>query len=152
LVVLRVRESGRQPFASELPWKYQRRSGTIDETFLRLFIQGLAMRNLQVALRLPSSGAAPLSPSANSRLRRQFRSAYAAFDRPDLSVRKFGCVWVDGICPRAGPSTKQPRLMVLNRAACDGKESDACFQMIRGFRGRYSIRAPRAVSMCPKGC
>jgi len=54
LEVPRVRAlpPGQEPFESKLLRKYQRRSDTIDETFLKLFIEGLATRDFEPALRL----------------------------------------------------------------------------------------------------
>jgi transposase-like protein len=70
LAVPRVRDlpAGQEPFASKILRKYQRRSDTIDETFMRLFIEGLAMRDFEPALRLLAGTDAPLSPSTISRL------------------------------------------------------------------------------------
>ena len=44
LAVPRVRDvpAGREPFESKIVRKYQRRSDTIDETFMNLFVEGLA--------------------------------------------------------------------------------------------------------------
>ena len=51
LEVPRVRDipPGQEPFESKILRKYQRRSDTIDETFLRLFIEGLATRDFEPA-------------------------------------------------------------------------------------------------------
>lgn len=44
--------AGQEPFESKILRKYQRRSDTIDATFMRLFIEGLATRDFEPALRL----------------------------------------------------------------------------------------------------
>ena len=64
LAVPRVRDipPGQEPFASKIVRKYQRRSDTIDETFMKLFIEGLATRDFEPALRLLVGEQAPLSP------------------------------------------------------------------------------------------
>jgi len=115
LDVPRVRDipPGQAPFESRILRKYQRRSDTIDETFMRLFIEGLATRDFEPALRLLAGAEAPLSPSTISRLTQQFRTAYTAFDRQDLSDRKFVYVWADGIYLKAGLGTEKACLMVL---------------------------------------
>ncbi|MBK9120259.1 MAG: transposase [Phycisphaerales bacterium] len=74
---------GQEPFESKIVRKYQRRSDTIEETFMRLFIEGLATRDFEPALRLLAGNDAPLSPSTISRLTQRFRVEYAAFDRQD---------------------------------------------------------------------
>jgi len=115
LVVPRVRDvpEGREPFESGLLRKYQRRSDTIDETFLNLFVEGLATRDFEPALRLLAGQEAPLSPSTISRLTRQFKEQYEAFDRKDWSGQTFVYLWADGIYLKAGLGTEKACLMVL---------------------------------------
>ena len=86
LGVPRVRNipPGQEPFASQIIRKYQRRSDTIDETFMKLFIEGLATRDFEPALRLLMGAEAPLSPSTISRLTQRFKEQYEVFDRQDL--------------------------------------------------------------------
>jgi putative transposase len=54
LDVPRVRDipPGQPPFESQILRKHQRRSDTVDETYMRLFIEGLATRDFEPALRL----------------------------------------------------------------------------------------------------
>jgi putative transposase len=124
LAVPRVRDipPGQAPFESQILRKYQRRSDTIDETFMRLFIEGLATRDFEPALRLLAGAAAPLSPSTISRLTQQFRTAYTTFDRQDLSPWKFVYVWADGIYLKAGLGTEKACLMVLIGADTAGQK------------------------------
>lgn len=124
LEVPRVRDipPGQAPFESKILRKYQRRSDTIDETFLRLFIEGLATRDFEPALRLLAGSDAPLSPRTISRLTQQFRTAYVAFDRQDLSGRKFVYIWADGIYLKAGLGTEKACLMVLIGADTTGQK------------------------------
>lgn len=70
LKVPRVRDipDGQSPYESRIIRKYQRRCDTIDETFLKLFIEGLATRDFEPALRLLMGADAPLSASVISRL------------------------------------------------------------------------------------
>ncbi|MEW6439282.1 MAG: transposase [Pseudomonadota bacterium] len=53
LDVPRLRDipAGQEAFESKILWKYQRRSDMVDETFMRLFIEGLATRDFEPALR-----------------------------------------------------------------------------------------------------
>ena len=124
LEVTRVRDipAGQDPFESKILRKYQRRSDTIDETFMKLFIEGLATRDFEPALRLLVGKHAPLSPSTISRLTQKFRAEYAAFDRQDLSDRKYVYVWADGIYLKAGLGTEKVCLMVLIGADTEGKK------------------------------
>jgi putative transposase len=90
----RVRDipDGQEPYESKILRKYQRRSDTIDETFMKRFIEGLATRDFEPSLRLLLGEQTPLSPSVVSRLLQTFRAEYAAFDRRDLS--KHTCVYI----------------------------------------------------------
>lgn len=122
LAAPRVRDipDGQASYESKLLRKYQRRSDTIDETFLKLFIEGLATRDFEPSLRLLVGEQAPLSPSVLSRLTQKFRGEYEAFDRQDLSGRKFVYIWADGIYLKAGLGTEKACLMVLIGADTEG--------------------------------
>jgi transposase-like protein len=115
LAVPRVRDipGDQEPFESKILRKHQRRSDTIDATFLNLFVEGLATRDFEPALRLLVGEEAPLSPSTISRLTRQFREEYEAFDRQDLGRHPFVYIWADGIYLKAGLGTEKACLMVL---------------------------------------
>jgi len=115
LAVPRVRDvpEDQEPFESRILRKYQRRSDTIDGTFLNLFVEGLATRDFEPALRLLVGEEAPLSPSTISRLTRQFKERYDAFDRQDLHGYTFVYIWADGIYLKAGLGTEKACLMVL---------------------------------------
>jgi putative transposase len=124
LGITRVRDipPGQEPFESKILRKYQRRSDTIDETFMKLFIEGLATRDFEPALRLLVGERAPLSPSTISRLTQKFKTEYAAFDRQPLSGRKYVYIWADGIYLKAGLGTEKACLMVLIGADTEGKK------------------------------
>ncbi len=120
----RVRDvpDGQEPYTSKIIRKYQRRSDTIDETFMKLFIEGLATRDFEPSLRLLLGEQAPLSPSVISRLLQKFRGEYAAFDRRDLSEHTFVYIWADGIYLKAGLGTEKACLMVLIGADTEGQK------------------------------
>jgi len=124
LTVARVRDipAGQAPFESTILRKHQRRSDTIDATFLNLFVEGLATRDFEPALRLLAGSDAPLSASTISRLTRQFKEQYDAFDRQDMSGHTFVYIWADGIYLKAGLGTEKACLMVLIGADTVGKK------------------------------
>lgn len=134
LAMPRVRDipEGQAPFESKILRRYQRRSDTIDQTFLKLFIEGLATRDFEPALRLLVGQDAPLSPSTISRLLSQFRSEYEAFDRRDLSGTKYVYIWADGIYLKAGLGTEKACLMVLIGADTNGQKH--LIALREGFR------------------
>ena len=110
------------PFESKILRKYQRRSDAIDQTYLKLFIEGLATRDFEPALRLLAGAEAPLSPSTVSRLLQQFRGEYEAFDKKDLSSERWVYIWADGIYLKAGLGTEKACLMVLIGADTEGRK------------------------------
>jgi len=124
LAAPRVRDipEGQEPFESKILRKYQRRSDTIDETFLRLFVEGLATRDFEPALRLLVGSEAPLAPSTIARLTQRFRAEYDAFDRQDLSGWRFVYIWADGLYLKAGLGTEKACLMVLIGTDTEGKK------------------------------
>lgn len=115
LQVPRVRDipEGQERFESQILAKYQRRSKTVGETLMNLFVEGLATRDFEPALRLLAGQDAPLSPSTISRLSQRFREDYQAFARQDLSRHEFVYIWGDGIYLKAGLGTEKVCLMVL---------------------------------------
>ena len=120
--VPRVRDipEPQEPFESKILRKHQRRSDTIDATFLNLFVEGLATRDFEPALRLLVGQDAPLSPSTISRLTKQFKEQYEVFDQQDLHGRTYVYIWADGIYLKAGLGTEKACLMVLIGADTEG--------------------------------
>jgi transposase-like protein len=120
----RVRDipPGQEPFESKIIRKYQRRSDTIDETFMNLFVEGLATRDFEPSLRLLVGEQAPLSPSVISRLTQRFKAQYEAFDQQDLSAHTFVYIWADGIYLKAGLGTEKACLLVLIGADIEGRK------------------------------
>jgi transposase-like protein len=115
LAVPRVRDipADQEPYESKIVRKYQRRSDTIDQTFINLFVEGLATRDFEPALRLLVGQDGPLSPSTISRLSKRFKAEYEAFDSQDMSSRKYVYIWADGVYLKAGLGTEKACLMVL---------------------------------------
>jgi transposase-like protein len=111
-----------EPFGSKIIRKYQRRSDTIDETFMNLFVEGLATRDFEPSLRLLMGEQAPLSPSVISRLTQRFKAQYEAFDQQDLSDHTFVYIWADGIYLKAGLGTEKACLLVLIGADIEGQK------------------------------
>jgi transposase-like protein len=65
---------------------YKRRSQGLDELFPKLFVEGLARRDFEPALRCLVGAEAPLSPATISRLNRRFKEDYEAWQKRDLSA------------------------------------------------------------------
>ena len=111
-----------EPFESRIVKPYQRRSRTLEEVFPKLFIEGLATRDFEPALRCLMGQEAALSPSTIVRLNSKFRSEYEEWARSSLSSLPIVYVWVDGIYIKAGISDERACLLVVIGADVAGKK------------------------------
>ncbi len=91
-----------EPFQSKLVKKYKRRSQGLDYLFPNLFVEGLATRDFEPALRFLVGENAPLSPSSISRLNKKFKDEYESWAKRDLTSLKIAYMWADGIYLKAG--------------------------------------------------
>lgn len=113
---------GQEPFVSRLVKPYQRRSQSLDEVFPKLFLEGLATRDFEPALRSLLGAEAPLSPSTIVRLNQQFKGEYEAWTKSSLSAVPICYLWVDGIYVKAGIGTERACLLVVIGADSTGKK------------------------------
>jgi transposase-like protein len=106
-------EPAGQRFQSQLVKPYQKRSQTVAALFPKLFIEGLATRDFEPALRALLGAEAALSPSTVSRLNQQFKAEYAAWLQRDLRADKFVYLYADGLYVAAGLSDEKACLLVV---------------------------------------
>ncbi|MCA1617087.1 MAG: IS256 family transposase [Acidobacteria bacterium] len=111
-----------EPFESRIVKPYQRRSRTLEEVFPKLFIEGLATRDFEPALRCLMGAEASLSPSTIVRLNARFKTEYEEWTRSSLSSLPIIYVWVDGIYIKAGISDERACLLVVIGADVSGKK------------------------------
>ena len=102
-----------EKFASKLVKPYKRRSEGLDLLFPKLFVEGLATRDFEPALRFLVGEEAPLSPSTISRLNKQFKDDYESWRKRDLSDLKIAYVWADGVYLQAGLGEEKACLLVV---------------------------------------
>jgi len=102
-----------EPFASQLIKPYQKRSQTLREVFPKLFIEGLATRDFEPALRCLLGEEAPLSPSTISRLNGEFKHEYKEWRRASLAALQIVYLWADAIYLQAGVSDEKACLLVV---------------------------------------
>ena len=114
--------TGQEPFVSKLVKPYQRRSQSLDEVFPKLFLEGLATRDFEPALRSLLGAEAPLSPSTIVRLNQQFKGEYEDWTKSSLSAVPICYLWVDGIYLKAGIGTERACLLVVLGADSTGKK------------------------------
>lgn len=139
---------GQEPFESKLVKPYQRRSRSVTEVFPKLFLEGLATRDFEPALRSLLGAEASLSPSTVSRLNQEFKGEYEAWAKSSLAGVTIGYVWVDGIYLKAGigreracllvmivaDTTGQKHLLALTEGYRESKES--WLDLLRAFKAR----------------
>lgn len=123
----------RQPRVSDVPGEagkyrsrlvrpYRRRSEALDILFPKLFIEGLATRDFEPALRALVGEDAPLSPSSVSRLNKQFKEEYGKWKTRSLSDLEIIYVWADGVYLKAGISDEKLCALVIMGADRTGKK------------------------------
>ncbi len=123
---------GQEEFSSQIVRPYQRRSKTLEQVFPKLFIEGLATRDFEPALRCLMGAEAALSPSTISRLNAGFKAKYEDWTKSSLSSLPVVYVWVDGIYIKAGIADERACLLVVMGADVSGKKH--LLAMEEGFR------------------
>jgi transposase-like protein len=111
-----------EPFESQIIKPYQRRSQTLQRLFPQLFVEGLATRDFEPALRCLLGAEAALSPSTIVRLNSQFKAEYEDWTRSSLAHLPVVYVWVDGIYLKAGIGSENACLLVVIGADVTGKK------------------------------
>lgn len=121
-----------EPFQSQLVKPYKRRSEGLDCLFPKLFVEGLATRDFEPALRFLVGAEAPLSPSSISRLNAQFKDEFESWQKQDLRSLKIVCLWADGIYLKAGIADEKRCLLVIIGVDMTGKKH--LLTLKEGFR------------------
>jgi transposase-like protein len=114
--------ANQEPFASQILKPYQRRSQTLSQVFPNLFIEGLATRDFEPALRCLLGSEAALSPSTISRLNAQFKQEYEDWQNSSLAALPMVYVWVDGIYLKAGLGDEKACLLVILGVDVSGRK------------------------------
>jgi len=85
----------------------------VDELFPKLFIEGLATRDFEPALRSLLRAESALSPSTVSRLNQQFKAEYEAWCKRSLAETKIVYLYADGIYLAAGIGDEKACLLIV---------------------------------------
>jgi putative transposase len=101
-----------QKFQSKLVKPYQKRSQALDTLFPQLFIEGLATRDFEPALRSLLGAEAALSPSTVSRLNQQFKEEFIVWQQREIS-ETFVYVYADGLYLAAGIGDEKACLLIV---------------------------------------
>lgn len=145
-----------EPFESKYLESYPRRSRTVSELFPELFIQGLATRDFEPALRCLLGETAALSPATVSRLNAQFRAEYQEWAKRPLDKYRIVYAWADGLYLKAGVGKEKAAMLVIIGAGTDGtkhvlalqegyrESEDSWKELLRDLKKR-GLRAPALV-------
>lgn len=144
---------GQEKFRSKLVAPYKRRSEGLDRTFVKLFVEGLATRDFEPALRALLGEDAPLSPSSISRLNKRFAKEFAEWGSRSLEGLEILYVWVDGVYLKAGLSNEKLCALVVIGSDRVGKKhllalgegyresTDSWLEVLRDLKAR-GMKAP----------
>ncbi|MBP6823279.1 MAG: IS256 family transposase [Acidobacteria bacterium] len=124
-------EPSGEKFQSRLVKPYQKRSQAVDALFPRLFIEGLATRDFEPALRALLGAEAALSPSTVSRLNQQFKEEYAGWLQRQLT-ETFVYVYADGLYVAAGVGDEKACLLIVIGVDTSGRKHFLALQ--EGYR------------------
>jgi len=116
-------------FTSSILPKWARRTRSLDALLPVLYLRGVSMGDLQEALAaLLGKDASNLSPAVVTRLTAQWQAEYEAWERRDLSARRYVYVWADGIYLQARMEESAECMLVLIGATPEGKKELVGFQ------------------------
>ncbi len=102
---------------------YMRRSKSIETLLPILYLKGISTGDFSEALAaLLGKDAAGLSPSAIGRLKDGWQDEHAAWQRRDLSARRYVYVWADGIHLQARLEDEKQCILVIIGATPEGRK------------------------------
>ncbi len=116
----RVRES-EAPFASDILPPYKRRFPELDKTMHELWLQGLSTRDFEPSLRALLGETTPLSPSAISRVNKQFLDDYRNWSQRSIAD-KYVYLWADGVYLDAGAEQERRVMLVVIGVDTEGEK------------------------------
>src|SRR2546421_43104 len=117
-------------FTSSILPKWARRTKSLDALLPVLYLRGVEAGDFQEALAALLGKAAPnLSPAVISRLTAQWQADYDAWQKRDLSARRYVYVWADGVYLQARMEPQAECMLVLIGATPEGKKELVGFQV-----------------------
>jgi putative transposase len=116
-------------FSSAILPKWARRTKSLDALLPVLYLRGISTGDFQEALAALLGKEAPnLSPAVISRLTAEWQSDYDAWQKRDLSARRYVYVWADGVYLQARMEDAAECMLVLIGATPEGKKELVGFQ------------------------
>ena len=109
--------------------KWARRTKSLDALLPVLYLRGVSTGDFQEALAVFLGKDAPnLSPAVISRLTAEWQADYDAWQKRDLSARRYVYVWADGVYLQARMEEAAECMLVLIGATPEGKKELVGFQ------------------------
>jgi putative transposase len=116
-------------FTSSILPKWARRTKSLDALLPILYLRGVSTGDFQEALAALLGKDAPnLSPAVITRLTAEWQAEYDAWQKRDLSARRYVYVWADGVYLQARMEANAECMLVLIGATPEGKKELVGFQ------------------------
>jgi putative transposase len=116
-------------FTSAILPKWARRTKSLDTLLPILYLRGVSTGDFQEALTALLGKDAPnLSPAVVARLTAGWQAEYDAWQKRDLSARRYPYVWADGVYLQARMEVSAECMLVLIGATPEGKKELIGFQ------------------------
>ena len=116
-------------FTSSILPKWARRTKSLDALLPVLYLRGVSTGDFQEALAALLGKDAPnLSPAVIARLTAEWLTDYDAWQKRDLSARRYVYVWADGVYLQARMGDNAECMLVLIGATPEGKKELVGFQ------------------------
>ena len=116
-------------FTSSILPKWARRTKSLDALLPILYLRGIATGYFQEALSALLGKDAPnLSPAVIRRLTGEWQVDYEAWQKRDLSARRYVYVWADGVYLQARMEASAECMLVIIGATPEGKKELVGFQ------------------------
>ena len=123
-------EAEKARFSSNILPKWARRSKSLDALLPVLYLRGISTGDFQEALSALLGPDAPnLSPGVISRLTAGWQENYDAWQRRDLSARRYVYLWADGVYLQARMEPEAECILVIIGATPEGKKELVGFQV-----------------------
>ena len=116
-------------FTSSILPKWARRTRSLDALLPILYLRGVSTGDFREALSALLGKDAPnLSPAVITRLTAEWQADYEAWQKRDLSARRYVYVWADGVYLQARMEANAECMLVLIGATPEGKKELVGFQ------------------------
>ena len=116
-------------FTSSILPKWARRTKSLDALLPILYLRGISTGDFQEALAALLGKDAPnLSPAVITRLTAEWQAEYDAWQKRDLTARRYVYVWADGVYLQARMEANAECMLVLIGATPEGRKELVGFQ------------------------